>query len=338
MTQSNNPVLVQVIRGGAVESEHRGRALVMTPDGDTLWSVGDVNALTYPRSAIKAFQALPMLAAGAHEAFGLDDEELALCCASHNGEPEHVAVADRFLGKLSLHTADFECGVQWPYDQQAMLDIARQQRMADARHNNCSGKHLGMLALARHQGWPTEGYVSPDHPVQQAIRHCIETSCDTELSGVPLSPDGCTAPTWAMPLHRLALGFARFAAPDTLPAEYRAGARRLYRAATTHPFLVEGSDRFCTEAMRALKGAAFLKIGAEGVFIAALSGLQLGVALKMDSGSSDAAEVAVAAILNQLGLVLPERWQRPPILNRNGLVTGQRQPVTEAFIGLNLSR
>ncbi|PTY35994.1 hypothetical protein BGP77_01325 [Saccharospirillum sp. MSK14-1] len=338
MTQSNNPVLVQVIRGGAVESEHRGRALVMTSAGQTLWSLGDVDTPTYPRSAIKAFQALPMLASGAHQAFELDDEELALCCASHNGEPEHTAVADRFLGKLGLAAADFECGLQWPSDQQAFINLAWQHAQPDGRHNNCSGKHLGMLALARHQGWPTAGYVSVDHPVQQAIRTCFEHCCDVELTGVPLSPDGCTAPTWAMPLHRLALGFARFADPQTLPEPYRDGARRLHQAATKHPFMVGGSNRFCTEAMQALGDQAFLKIGAEGVYIAALPELKLGVALKMDSGSADAAEVAMAAILKQLNLALPERWQQPPIRNRNGLVTGQWQPVTEAFSGLSLSR
>lgn len=338
MSQASNPVLVQVMRGGAVESEHRGRALVMSPTGQTLWSLGDTAAPTYPRSAIKAFQALPMLASGAHLALGLDDEELAMCCASHNGEAAHLQVADRFLGKLGLQTDAFECGVHWPSHQPALVELAWQQHSPDARHNNCSGKHLGMLAMAKHQGWPTAGYVDPNHPVQQAIRQCIEACCEVELNDAPLSPDGCTAPTWAMPLHRLALGFARFAAPEHLPAAYREGARKLHQAATAYPFMVGGSDRYCTEVMQALGSAAFLKIGAEGVYVAALPELKLGVALKMDSGSADAAEVAMSAILGRLGMDVPPRWQRPPIRNRNGLLTGQWQPVMDAFAGLTVSR
>lgn len=338
MSQATNPVLVEVVRGDAVESEHRGRLVVMTAAGEALCSLGDVSTPTYPRSAIKAFQALPMVASGAHQAFALDDEELALCCASHNGERAHTAVADRFLGKLGLRSSDFECGLQWPSHQPALVELAWHHAMPDGRHNNCSGKHLGMLALALHRGWPTEGYVGIDHPVQQAIRHCIEQCCDVDLAAAPLSPDGCTAPTWAMPLHRLALGFARFAEPATLPEPYRDGARLLYRAATQQPFMVGGSDRFCTEAMQALGDRAFLKIGAEGVYIAALPALKLGVALKLDSGSAAAAEVAMAALLMQLGMALPEHLQRPPIRNRNGLVTGQWRPVTDVFRSLNISR
>lgn len=335
LMHNTNPVLVKITRGGVVESEHRGRALVMSSAGETLWSVGDVDELTYPRSSIKAFQALPMLASGAADALGLDDEELALCCASHNGEARHTTVADRFLAKLDLATDDFECGTHWPLGQQATIDLAWSRHRPDARHNNCSGKHLGMLALAVHNGWPSAGYVQPDHPVQGAIRDCIEQCCDARLDGAPLSPDGCTAPTWAMPLHRLALGFARFAAPEHLPAAYRDGARRLHAAATRHPFMVAGSERYCSAVMAELGEKAFLKVGAEGVYIAALPELGLGVALKMDSGSAPAAEVALSAILDRLGLAVPARWARPEVRNRNDLVTGEVRPAEAAFTALD---
>lgn len=191
-----------------------------------------------------------------------------------------------------------------------------------------------MLALATHQGWPIEGYVQPDHPVQQAIRHCIEECCDTSLAGVPIAPDGCTAPTWAMPLHRLALGFARFADPQRLPEPYRDGAKRLYNAVVKHPFFVAGTDRYCTEVMAALGDKVFLKVGAEGVYIAAIPSLKLGVAIKMDSGSAPAAEVVMSAILMKLGLEVPAKWQAPEILNRNDIRTGHMCPVTGAFEGI----
>lgn len=333
---SANPTLVHITRGGAVESQHRGRALVMRSTGDVLWSVGDVDELTYPRSAIKAFQALPMVASGAVEALGISDEELALCCASHNGETRHTAVADAFLHRLNLSVPAFECGTHWPSHQQATIDLAWQHQKPDARHNNCSGKHLGMLALAKHNGWPTEGYVQPQHPVQQAIKTCIETCCDTTLDGAPLSPDGCTAPTWAMPLHRLALGFARFADPEQLPSEFQAAARTLHRAATQHPFFVAGTERYCTEVMAALADQAFLKVGAEGVYIAALPTLKLGVAIKMDSGSAPAAEVAMSAILTKLGFQVPEKWRSVALRNRNDILTGAIAPVDAAFSGLTI--
>lgn len=330
-----NPVLVEVTRGGAVESEHRGRALVVSSDGHRLWSTGDVETPTYPRSAIKAFQALPMAASGAIEALGLTDEELSMCCASHNGESRHTEVADGFLTKLGLAEPAFECGTHWPMDQNALIDLAWHHHKPDARHNNCSGKHLGMLALAVHQGWDTTGYVQPEHPVQQAIRTCIETCCDTRLDDAPLSPDGCTAPTWAMPLHRLALGFARFADPSRLPETYQEGARRLYRAAVKHPFMVAGTDRYCSEVMAALGEAAFLKVGAEGVYIASLPELKLGVAIKMDSGSAPAAEVAMSAILERLGYTVPEKWRAVELRNRNELLTGHLRAAESGFSDLS---
>ncbi|MEX1058734.1 MAG: asparaginase [Natronospirillum sp.] len=331
---ASNPVLVEVTRGGAVESEHRGRAVVMRSSGSILWSVGDIDALTYPRSAIKAFQAMPMVASGAVDALAISDEELALCCGSHNGEPRHTAVADRFLQRLGLQSSVFECGSHWPMGQQATLDLAWNHRTPDARHNNCSGKHLGMLALAMHESWPLNGYVDPEHPVQQAIRHCIETCSDVTLDGAPLSPDGCTAPTWAMPLRSLALGYARFSAPESQPAPYQHAAQRLYTAVTQHPFLVAGTQRYCTEVMAALGDQVFLKVGAEGVYVGSIPSLKLGIAIKMDSGSSPAAEVAMSAVLLRLGLAVPGAWQAPEIRNRNDLVTGCTRPVNNAFAAL----
>lgn len=335
--KASNPVLVEVIRGGAVESEHRGRATVVSSTGETLWSIGDTEALTYPRSAIKAFQALPMVAAGAADRFGLGNAELALCCGSHNGEPEHIQVANGFLARLNLQESAFECGRHWPMGQDATIDLAWHRQQPDARHNNCSGKHLGMLALAQHQGWELTGYVLPEHPVQQAVKECIEQCCDTTLEGVPAAPDGCSVPTWAMPLHRLALGFARFADPAQLPEVYRRAATRLYQAVVEHPRLVAGSGRYCSEVMAALAPTAFLKVGAEGVYVGSIPELKLGIALKMDSGSSLAAEVAMSAILGRLGLPVPPAWQCIALRNRNDWLTGQVRPAAAAFSALELT-
>lgn len=326
-----NPILMEVTRGEQVESEHRGRAVMMRSTGERLWSVGDVDDMTYPRSAIKAFQALPMVASGAAEHFDFTEAELALTCASHNGETEHIKTVEGMLAKVNATEADLECGHHWPMAEQATVALAWEHQTPDARHNNCSGKHAGMLALARQNGWDTQGYVEPGHKVQQAIRECIERCCETSLEQAPLSPDGCTAPTWAMPLHRLALGFARFGDPDQLPQEYRSAAQRLYQAAVREPFFVAGSQRYCSEVMQALEGRVFLKVGAEGVYIAAIPEFRVGIAVKIDSGFAEAAEVALSEILHRLGLPLARRWREPEIRNRNGIITGVNRPHTNSF-------
>lgn len=331
---AGNPTLVEVIRGGQLESAHRGRALVMRSDGDILWSVGDVNELTYPRSALKAFQALPMVASGAVDKFELDDIDLALTCASHSGETQQVVQVNNLLAKIGLGVTDLECGLHWPMGEKATVDLAWQQRQPDASHNNCSGKHAGMLAFARHQGWDLRGYVETDHPVQQAIRVCIERCFDVDLSHAPISPDGCSAPVWAMPLHRLALGFARFADPSQLPEEYQSAAAPLYNAAVKQPFYVAGTDRYCTQVMTELNGRAFLKVGAEGVYIASIPEWRIGVALKIDSGSQLAAEVALSEILHRLGLPIRSEHRKPITYNRNGWRTGETRPSSEAFHGV----
>lgn len=331
---SDNPILAEVIRGGVVESAHRGRALVMRSGGDILWSVGDIDQLTFPRSSLKAFQALPMVASGAADAFGLDEVDLALTCASHNGESQQVEKVVGFLAKIGLNVADLECGQHWPMGEQATIDLAWQHRRPDACHNNCSGKHAGMLALALQKGWKTKAYVQPDHPVQQAIRLCIEACFDVDLANAPESPDGCSAPIWAMPLHRLALGFARFADPSQLPAEYQQAAHRLYKAAVSQPFYVAGTDRYCTRVMTELKGRAFLKVGAEGVYVASILESGLGIALKIDSGSKAAAEVTLSEILYRLGLPIQSEHRRPATRNRNGWNTGETRAAEGPFDGI----
>lgn len=328
---SANPVLVEVVRGDAVESTHRGRAVIVRSSGETLWSVGDVNALTYPRSAIKALQALPMVASGAASAFGFTAAELALTCASHNGEALHTDTALAMLEKLALGEPALECGEHWPMQQQALIDLAWQQQKPGARHNNCSGKHVGMLAFARQMGWDTRGYIEVDHPVQIAIRECIESCCDARLDGAPRAPDGCSAPTWAMPLKSLALGFARFGDPDQLPGLYQQAALQLYDAAVSEPAMVAGTGRYCSEVMTELGGRAFLKVGAEGVYIAAIPELKAGIAVKMDTGSAPAAETALTAILARLGLPVGEPRMAPEIRNWNQRLTGYWRPVDASF-------
>ena len=206
----SNPVLVEVMRGARVESVHRGAAAVVDADGRTVLQIGDVERPIFPRSAVKPLQAVPLIESGAAERYRLGDEELALACASHNAEPGHVAVVERMLARANLVESALACGTHWPISAPAGQALARAGGMASAVHNNCSGKHAGFLCAACAMGTDPHGYVEPDHPVQRAVHSVIEEFTGATLSADRRAIDGCSVPTWAMPLSNLALGFARF--------------------------------------------------------------------------------------------------------------------------------
>jgi L-asparaginase II len=289
----SNPVLVEVRRGGIVESRHRGAYAVSDAQGRLIDSAGKIDEAIYPRSAIKAFQCLAVIESGAADAFDLDDEEIALMCSSHNGEAEHVRVARQILKKAGNSEDLYECGAHWPYEKQALHDMVRLGATPQQVHNNCSGKHAGMLALARQLKAEPSGYIERDHPVQRTIARVIGRLCDIDLSQQPWGVDGCSVPTWAIPLRNLARGFARLAAsPDP-------GPQRIIKAVAAHPFMVAGSERFCTKLMREVP-RAFVKTGAEGVFCGCVPHAGLGIALKCDDGAGRAAEAAMAHVLASL--------------------------------------
>lgn len=294
-----NPVIAEVTRGGIIESRHRGAYAVVDHSGHVLGAEGGIAAAVFPRSAIKAFQCLPVIESGAADHFGFTDEEIALCCSSHNGEPEHVRVARSMLAKAGNSESLYECGAHWPYFEEARFSLVRHGETCAAVHNNCSGKHAGMLALARQLGADPHGYSSPGHPVQRLIAERIGALCDVDLGDQPMGIDGCSVPTWAIPLKNLAHGFARFADADN------AAARRIINAARAHPFMVAGTGDFDTLVMEAVP-RLFVKTGAEGVYCACIPHAGLGVALKIDDGASRASEVAIASVLSGLGVWTPE--------------------------------
>jgi L-asparaginase II len=294
-----NPVLVEVTRGGIVESRHTGAYAVVGADGKVLKAAGDIDQAIFPRSAIKAFQCLAVLESGAAEAYGLSDEEIALACASHNAEPEHIRVARSILAKTGNCEDDYECGAHWPHQTHALHDLIRSGEQPRPVHNNCSGKHAGMLALARQLGADTQGYTNREHPVQRAIARMIGELCDVDVDKMPCGIDGCSVPTWAIPLRNLALGFARLASGANLSEERQRAAERIVAAVRAHPFMVAGTDRFCTKLMQRVP-RAFVKTGAEGVFCGAIPHAGLGIALKCDDGAHRASEVLMAQVLADL--------------------------------------
>ena len=326
------PVAVVVRRGERVESEHRVAYAVADAAGRLLEAAGDVGRAVFPRSAIKPLQALALVESGAADRFAVSEQELALACASHSGEPEHVALVRAWLARLGLDASALECGAHPPLHAEAAQPLAAQGRPPERVHNNCSGKHAGMITVARHLGAPIAGYSRADHPVQRLI---ADNLCAmTGLAELPAPAiDGCGVPTWPIPLGRLAAAMARFSDPDGLPATRADACARLRAAMLAHPHLVAGTDRACTEIMT-VAPHLLVKTGAEGVYAACLPERRLGLVLKVEDGAARAAPVALLALLEALG-VLDRRAaaalaarMRPELRNHAGAVVGRIEPAT----------
>lgn len=303
-----NPVLIEVLRGGAVESQHAGALAIVDAAGAVHTALGDIARPIFPRSAVKLLQALPLVASGAAEAFGLSDAELALACASHSGEPEHVATAAAVLAKLGLDAGALECGTQWPSREPVLRGMLARGEVAGPLHNNCSGKHSGFVCvaclMARNAGAEApefaRGYVAAEHPVMREVSAALSAASGVDVEQAPRGIDGCSIPTFALPLRSLALAFARCGTGQGLSDGNARAARRLRQAVAVAPFMVGGTDRFDTRVMQAYGEQLFCKIGAEGVYCAALPALGLGVALKIDDGAVRAAEAVMAAVAQVL--------------------------------------
>jgi L-asparaginase II len=324
-----DPIVVEVVRGGLVESCHRGAIAVVDSGGTKIFAAGDVGRPVFPRSAVKPFQALPLVESGAADKFALSDEELALCCASHSGEPAHVRGVEQILAKAGFDASALACGTHWPTSQSAAMALARTGVTPSALHNNCSGKHAGFLCVAREMEVDHAGYWRPDHAVQQRVHAVLEDLTAKALPPDCRAVDGCSVPTWAVPLENLASAFARFGSGHGLAPERAAAAARLLAACVKQPWYVAGSGRFCTEIMQLLGTQALVKTGAEGVMCAALPALGLGIAIKCDDGAGRAAEALMAATLSRL-LTLDDqqraalgRFAQPKIRNWNDIETGE---------------
>ena len=323
-----NPVLVDVIRGPLVESRHRGAVAVFDAEDHSIFALGDVTAPVFPRSAVKALQALPLIERGAADRFGLSDEELALACASHSGEAAHVAGVERILAKVGLTPSDLRCGAHWPIAQAAAAVVARSGAPTPL-HNNCSGKHAGFLCVARALGVDHADYWRPEHPVQCLVRSVLEDFTGAALGEACCAIDGCSVPTWAVPLRNLAHGFAKFGTGRGMSGERARAAARLRRACANNPWYVAGTDRFCTEIMQLFGERVFVKTGAEGVYCATLPQQGLGIAIKCDDGSSRAAQAITAAVIARCSPLAAseraalERFFAPSLRNWNGFEVGQ---------------
>jgi L-asparaginase II len=334
------PLTVNVTRGSMVESRHQVAAAVSDSAGKMLRRWGNVSSPVYLRSAIKPLQALPLIESGAADAFNVSEKELSLACASHTGEPIHVEAVTAWLGRIGLGIEDLECGSHWPTYDAAARALAATGQEPTAAHNNCSGKHSGFLCTAVHMREDTKGYINRDHPVQKRIVSILEDFTDLDLSGAPVGIDGCSIPTIGVPLEQAALAFARFADPSKLSADRAAACDRLQKAIAKYPEMIAGSDRLCTALNGAAKGRVVAKVGAEGVYLAALPELGIGIAVKAVDGTTRAVEVALGAILEDLGVLNDDihraidPFVQPILRNRNEMTVGEIR--ADLGVGLNL--
>jgi L-asparaginase II len=309
-----------------VESCHRGIAAIVDADGAVVFAAGDIDAPVYPRSAVKALLALPLIESGAADRYGLTEPEIALACASHSGEPVHVATAAGMLRKAGQAESCLECGAQWPIGEGAARELAASGKEPGRLHNNCSGKHAGFICMACHEGVAPAGYVRPEHPVMREVTAALADVTGARLDESNRAVDGCAIPTYAIPLRALALGFARFGTGRGLGTARLEASRRIRAAVAAHPHMVAGSGRFDTVLMTALGARAFTKTGAEGVHVAAVPELGLGIAVKCADGAARAADLATAALLARFLEGVPPDLVRRPVTNWSGEAVGEIRP------------
>lgn len=314
-------MMVELWRGDLLESAHCGHAVVCDASGRIVESWGNPQEMIYPRSSCKMIQALPMVESGLE----LTTQQLALASASHQGAPLHVDLVRRWLDQLGLSDGDLRCGPQTSRDPDLRTSMIRDHQTPCRVHNNCSGKHAGFLAFAQSLGAGLD-YVAPDHPVQQAVRAVTEEL--TEVTSPCFGIDGCSAPNFATTMHGLARSMAKFASATEGADTRQTAMVRLREATMTHPDLVAGHARACTDLMRAAPGQVSVKTGAEGVFVAVLPDQKLGVALKIVDGATRASEAAIAALLAHLGVLAPDhpevlRLVNAPIYNFANLEVGR---------------
>lgn len=330
-----SPLFARVLRGDFVESGHRGDAAVVDEDGGLLAGSGDPGRPIFPRSAAKPFQALALLEAGGAERFRLGSAEIALLCASHGGEPRHVRVARRLLERGGFAPRDLVCGPQEPMDPQAARLLVRRGEPATRLHNNCSGKHAGMLLACRARGFPPGGYWRADHPLQLEIRRRLARIASVRETGMRVAVDGCGLPVLSLPLSALALAYARLVSRGVAgesPVERRARLR-ICGAMWERPEMVAGRGRFTTAFLRAARNRSIGKEGAEAVYAIGIrppspSERAVGIAFKIEDGGTRARDAVALSILDRLGwLSARERrelapFAAPPVVNAAGAVVG----------------
>ncbi|MDP1974767.1 MAG: asparaginase [Alphaproteobacteria bacterium] len=328
---THDPILVEVIRGGMVESYHRGSMVIMNAKGSIMKSWGDPDKKIYARSALKLLQALPLIETGAANAFNISDKEITLACASHSSAREHIDSVNAWLKRLGLSSSDLECGIYHSMGKSESEALCGGP--ITTLDHPCSGNHTGFLSTALHMKEPLKGYIERNHLVQKRVETTISEMAEIDLSSIPTGIDGCGIPVYGFPLKNLALAMAKFANPEGLPPKRMDAIRKMIKAIQQNPKMLAGENRFDTALIEATQGEVIIKGGVEGVYIAIIPSLGYGAALKISDGSVSGAEIACGALLQQLGLLsdnaqsVLSHFLHPKIVNQAGKIVGERRPV-----------
>ncbi|MFM1898892.1 MAG: hypothetical protein RL577_1132 [Bacteroidota bacterium] len=331
-----NPILVEIWRGPMVESFHRGAIVIVGEQGQTLWSMGNPEQWAYPRSAMKYFQHLPFLQSGDFDRLHWGSQELAILCASHNGEAMHTALVSRMLEQLNLTAAHLGCGPQAPTlrtDHEALI-ISGQK--PSCLHNNCSGKHTGFLAASQFLNYSLEDYLKPDHALQLSIRKMISLFYEMAEEDLKIGVDGCSAPIYGMPLRNQALAYLNLILPDRVTDDrsLHKACARVVEAVAQYPDLIAGSKRYCSDLIRITKGRIIGKTGADGIYSIAIPSEKIALVIKIDDGKMGPQYQVAHQLLSELNLLTAqekqelEAYSRQPILNFAGNTVGYSQSVT----------
>ncbi len=334
-------VLVEVTRGALVESRHRGFIAVVDPEGTLVASLGDITTQAYYRSAAKPFQAIPLITSGAADHFKLTQRELALIIGSHSGEAIHTREVSAILAKIGLDETALQCGTHMPFDEITARQLKTEGKQPALLHNNCSGKHAGMLALARFLGQPAETYLDPNHPVQRQILLVLARFAAVGVEEVKIAVDGCGAPVFGIAIEAMARSYGQLVGSEHtgLDENLRVAAQRVVNAMTEYPEMIGGTrGRLDTELMRVARGQIISKVGAEGVHLLGVLPNQhyprgLGIAIKVEDGDTRRArDPVVIETLRQLGLLDTEQlaqlacYGRAPVYNHQRLEVGEIRP------------
>ncbi|MCX6353255.1 MAG: asparaginase [Bacteroidetes bacterium] len=336
---NQNPILVERYRAGVLESFHRGVICVVDKNNKILFSVGDVQQICYPRSALKLIQVLPLLESGAAAHYGFTDKEIAIMCGSHNGEKQHLEVVNGILAKIGLDKEYLKCGKQYPTLNEDRNDLICAHKNPEHIHNNCSGKHAGFLALAKFLGEDLETYLLPQHPIHQLIKKVTAEIHEYPIEKIVTAMDGCSAPIFSLPVFNQAVAYKNLCDYEQYPSPRREAIKRVVDCVTAYPEMIGGTKRYCSEMMALCGKKVFGKTGADGIYSIGFINEKLGCCIKIDDGLMGPQYAVAQKLLEESGLFAEaelaalHHYVEEPLTNWNKWETGICKVNEEAFVG-----
>ena len=294
-------IKVNVRRGDQIESVHEIKVAVLDSKEKTIFSTKNNKDITYPRSAIKIFQSIPLILSGAAEFYNLTDKQIAISSSSHFGEPSHIKILKDWLKKTNIKEQYLKCGIHNPLNLNSSNNLLLSRKKPSPIYNNCSGKHLGMLTTSKYKKYSIKNYTNFNHPIQKSILRILEEFNECKVPQKSKAIDGCSAPQYAFPLMNLALSMMKISIFDKLRFDFSYSINKLLHCISNYPFYIGGTGRFDSELIHITKGRIFCKIGAEGVLMFADMKNKFGGILKVMDGNQRAIPSATINLLKKIG-------------------------------------